>query len=610
MTSDKTSHDFPASALLLLCELFADVDPELLSESASELQVVRLGRGEILMSQGDATDCMYAIVSGRLQLFADAGDGTEGLLAELRSGETVGELDLIDGRPRMATVRAVRDSELVRVSGLGFERLVRANADSLNKVAKLLAGRMRALARREHPLAVIRTIAVLGAGGPASSCDFGARLCEALGAFGQVLHLSEDRFRSIYGKPFDSSSGIAARLSELEGPYRFIVLESDGEQSDFARHSVRQADRVLTVGRAWASPDLTAPEKMLFSDHAAGNGAPVELVLLHEDSGRVFSDTAKWLANRAVFRHHHVRIGVSGDMNRLARILAGCAIGLALGGGGARGFAHIGVIRAIEEAGIPIDMICGVSMGSIIAGQHAMGWEWQKLIRMNRSVMAEGLRSDLTIPLVSLTSGRKFRRALKTFFGDTEIEDLWLNFFCTSCNLSTSEIQIHRRGGLWPAVNASNAIPVILPPVLAGGHMLVDGGVLNNQPGDLLKVTCGGPVIVSSVSPRREVTMDESYTEIPSPWRVLRSRLNPFEKAVKFPGIPATMIRTLMVASDRKSREVERDADFYLRPPIDRFRLDDMARVEEIAEVGYQYARNEIRKWKAENRLPGLFNIQ
>ena len=125
MTSGPAMPDFPASALLSLCELFGDVDPELLTNLDSELQIVRLGRGEILMSQGDPADCMYAVVSGRLQLFADTGDATERLLAELRSGETVGELDLIDGRPRMATVRAVRDSELVRVSRLGFEKLVR-----------------------------------------------------------------------------------------------------------------------------------------------------------------------------------------------------------------------------------------------------------------------------------------------------------------------------------------------------------------------------------------------------------------------------------------------------------------------------------------------------
>ena len=134
-----------ASTLLSLCELFSDADPAILNELASELQVITLERGETLMRQGDPADCMYAIVSGRLQLFTESGDGTQRLLAELRSGETVGEVDLIDGRPRMATARAVRDSELVRVSRLGFERLVGGNADSLNKVANILAGRMRAL---------------------------------------------------------------------------------------------------------------------------------------------------------------------------------------------------------------------------------------------------------------------------------------------------------------------------------------------------------------------------------------------------------------------------------------------------------------------------------
>ena len=175
----------------------------------------------------------------------------------------------------------------------------------------------------------------------------------------------------------------------------------------------------------------------------------MELVLLHEESGRIFSGTAKWLANREVFRHHHVRVQVSGDMSRLARVLAGGAIGLALGGGGARGFAHIGVIRAIEEAGIPIDMICG--------GQH--GFDHRRPVRDGMRLADDdpheseddgGVRGPLGLhaAIVSLSSGRKFRRALKTFFGDTEIEDLWLNFFCASCDLSTSEIVMHRRGSV------------------------------------------------------------------------------------------------------------------------------------------------------------------
>jgi len=216
------------------------------------------------------------------------------------------------------------------------------------------------------------------------------------------------------------------------------------------------------------------------------------------------------------------------------------------------------------------------------------------------------LNRDFTLPLVSLTSGRRLRRALRTFFGETAIEDLWLNYFCTSCNLTTSELVIHRSGPLWMSINASNSIPVLLPPVLSDGHMLVDGGILNNQPGDLMKQACSGPGIVVCVSPKREVLVDEAFTEMPSSWQVLRSRLNPFKPSINVPGIPATMLRALMVASNRKSREVELEAEFYLRPPIDRFRLDNFEKVEEIADVGYQYARDEIRKWKESNRLNGI----
>jgi NTE family protein/lysophospholipid hydrolase len=427
-------------------------------------------------------------------------------------------------------------------------------------------------------------------------------LCEALSAFGPILHLDEQGFERVFGRPFDASSEILPWLGELEKDYRFVVLEG--------LQCVRQADRVLLVGRAGASPALNATEELLLQESAARRAAPVELVLIHERSGHSFPGTATWLAPRPVVRHHHLRRGVREDLGRLARILAGCAMGVTLGGGGARGFAHIGVIRALEEARIPIDMICGVSMGAIIAAQYAMGWDWPTMIRANKRLLADRrLNTDLALPLFALSSGRRFRSALQTFFGEIEIEDLWLSYFCTSCNLSSGQLVVHRRGRLWWSVSASNAIPGLLPPVLLGGQLLIDGGVLNNQPGDLLKEVCGGPVIVSMVSPRSDLTMDESFTEMPSAWRVLRSRLNPFEKTIRVPGIPATLMRTMSVASERKSREVEQDAEFCLHPPVDRFRADERSKIEEIAEVGYEYTRQEIRTWKENNRLPSHLRI-
>jgi NTE family protein len=602
MTSEPVTSASAASALLSLCGLFAGADPDALGELASELQLVSLKRGELLIRQGDTADCMYTIVSGRFELTARADDGPERYLGELGSGETVGEAGLVDDQPRMSNVRAIRDSQVLRISPPGFERLVRENAEALNQIATILARRMRAMVSRQQPVRVLRTIAILGAGESASFSEFTVGLCEALSAIGPTLHLNEQRFERIFGRPFDPDSEIAPWLSELEKDYRFVVFED--------LHCVHQADRVLLVGRAAASPALNATEKPLLQHSAARPAAAVELVLIHEQSGRSFPGTAKWLAPRPVVRHHHVRSGVREDLGRLARILAGCAIGLTLGGGGARGFAHIGVIRALEEARIPIDLICGVSMGAIIAGQYAMGWDWPTMIRSNKRLLADKrLNMDLALPLFSLSSGRRFRSALKTFFGEIEIEDLWLSYFCTSCNLSSSQLVVHRRGRLWWSVNASNAIPGVLPPVLDRGQLLIDGGVLNNEPADLLKEVCGGPVIVSMVSPRKDLALDESFTEMPSAWRVLRSRLNPFERTIKVPGIPATLMRTMSVASERKSREVERDAEFCLHPPVHHFRVDDRSKIEEIAEAGYEYTRQEIRTWKETNRLPGHLNI-
>ncbi len=202
------------------------------------------------MRQGDPADCMYAIVSGRLQLFTESGDGTQRFLAELRSGETVGEVDLIDGRPRMATARAVRDSELVKVSRLGFERLVGGNADSLNKVANILAGRMRALAHREHLVPrhqdhrrVWRRWIVHSHLRSAPSCA--KRSARSGRYFISVKSGSEESTDD----PSIRAAGSPPGSVNWKGRTGSIVLEADGERSEFAE-ALRSPGRPRTGRRA------------------------------------------------------------------------------------------------------------------------------------------------------------------------------------------------------------------------------------------------------------------------------------------------------------------------------------------------------------------------
>ena len=163
--------------------------------------------------------------------------------------------------------------------------------------------------------------------------------------------------------------------------------------------------------------------------------------------------------------HHHVRVHNPADVARLARRVAGRAVGLVLGGGGARAFAHIGALRALVEAGVPVDMIGGASAGAIIAAQFAQGWSVAELYARNRRLAHLG-RSliDYTVPLVSLIQARKFTAILHELFGQTCIEDLWLPFWCLSSNLTRAEKIVHRAGPLAAALRATCALPASCRP--------------------------------------------------------------------------------------------------------------------------------------------------
>jgi NTE family protein len=213
---------------------------------------------------------------------------------------------------------------------------------------------------------------------------------------------------------------------------------------------------------------------------AKGAGESVEqvLIVLHENGDRLPVGTKRWLSPREINLHHHVRMNRSDDFKRLARFAAGRTIGLVLGGGGARGFAHMGVIRALTEAGVPLDIVGGTSIGALIAAQPAMGWDYQTMLEKNREcfVKAKPL-SDYTIPLTSIIGGRKLDDCLKKGFQDIRIEDLWLNYFSLSSDLTTAQITVQRHGYLWEAVRASISIPGILPPVINGKSLLIDGRI-------------------------------------------------------------------------------------------------------------------------------------
>jgi len=295
---------------------------------------------------------------------------------------------------------------------------------------------------------------------------------------------------------------------------------------------------------------------------------------------------------------------------RLVRFLTGRAVGLALGGGGARGAAHIGVIRALTEAGIPIDMIGGTSAGGMIAAQYAMTLSHEGMRKtFHNALVASNLFRKYTLPIISLISAAPPNDVTKEACGDTQIEDLWISFFSVSCNLSTDETVVHQRGPLWKAVRATTSLPGILAPVVEGRHLLVDGGVVDNLPCTIMKQLCGGPVIAVNVSPDSDVMLEEDLEEIPSTLEILWSWLNPFEKALRVPTIMTLMVRVVVINSLFRKEIAKEQADFLLDVPVEEYDLLDFEALDELVDIGYRYASEQINAWKDAGTLVETLGI-
>jgi predicted acylesterase/phospholipase RssA len=252
------------------------------------------------------------------------------------------------------------------------------------------------------------------------------------------------------------------------------------------------------------------------------------------------------------------------------------------------------VLRALVEAGVPVDRIGGTSMGASMAAGWALGWGVEGMLRMNRRVWVE-IRPHkvLTLPVVSILGTRKAHACGRLMYGDAQVEDLWIPFFCVSSSLTRARQVVHRRGSLLWACTASASLPGIAAPVLVDGELLVDGALLNNVPADVMRAEGAGVVIAVEVSPEGEGAF--SPPRVPTAWQALGDRW----RGQRFPSIPEVMMRASMLHSIGRERDVAELANLFLHPPVDRFPMMDFSGLDALAEAGYEYAAPQVAAWLA-----------
>jgi NTE family protein len=563
-------------ALFAALPLLRDLDAQQLRDISAEIEWFSLPGGAKLFEAGQVADGLYAVVNGALGVYASRSDGGAQYVGQIVGGETVGEVEVISGQPRGATVIALRDTEVARLPLPAFELLVQKNPQSMRQIARIMAQRLEALQKPDSQSRVMpKTFAVVPHGADVDALEFASQLLECLRKMGRAELVVSAR----------ANEQTSHWFHRLERANDFVVYVTDARPSNWSKLCLRQADALLLLARLdgelrpW--PALAGSE-----DNAPPQST--ELVLLQHGAA---TSCGLWLNQRPCRRHHLVR--TPADVARIARLLTGRGIGLVLSGGGARGFAHIGVLRALREAGVAVDSIGGTSIGAIIGAGWAAGWDYPELVqRMRRSFVDTNPINDYTLPLVSLVAGRKVGRLLRREFGAADIETLPLPFYCVSANLTSGQMAIHRRGPLWLWLRASVSIPGVLPPVCRQQQVYVDGAAINNLPVAVMHEALDGTIIGVDVGTDRGFATDVEMTEVPAAWNVpawirnRRSRIN----------IMQILWRAGMINSTATNAGQRERADLLLRPPLAGIDMLDWRAFERVVELGYRHAAETLGK--------------
>jgi len=557
--------------------LLEDVNDATIRKLLSEANWFGLPGGMLLRRDGENDQAVFLVVSGSLGVFAEDEHGKRRFVAHIPAGETVGEMSLISGSSEhSAQLIALRDSELLRITPAAFDALIGRHPKVMRNMMRVLVKRLQETTRSGADKARPKSFAIVPLQDGLEQSPIAHRIAAALVAMGSKAAVLDSSCADQPGEWF----------ANFEASHDIVFYRGDAPDSAWTHQCLRQADRVFMFARA----DRPLPEHALelpaFKERASG--LP-QLLLVHPNSSNQAFPEHVAVRSGLFESHHHVRVNRPEDVKRLARFIAGRAVGLVLAGGGARGFAHIGVVKALAEAGVPFDNIGGTSMGALIAAGLACEWSIDELTsRMREAFVAGNPLNDYTLPLIAIVRCAKVTKLLRDNYGEMRIEELPKPFFCVSSDLTTGRVHVHRTGPLWRALRASIALPGILPPVTHNGHLLVDGGLMNNLPVDVMAERSQGPIIASDVTGEIDLKVkDDRYGERPWWWLI-------GQRMAGTPSIVSILMRSGTVGSEAQRRQAREQADYMFEPPLSGVGLRDWRAFDRCIAEGYEHALRQI----------------
>ena len=566
---------------------FAELTPELLSLVAARARRRTASRGDVLCRAGEPGEEFFLVIGGAVRIAVPSARGEE-VVAELGTGEWFGEMALITGEPRSASGIAATDTVLAGLARADFLELVTQVPALGLALSHALSHRLRARLQGRPPRAAPSVVLAVTTAPNVRNTTLLANLAAALAGESDwpLAFLDYAGGPPVIGTPGVKVLGDGPTdLTALRAAHRLALVRVSMTDPQ-APLLVQDADAI------WALDVDDQPDAVSAWIRSLAPTAPVTGISCEPPASPAHAsvtldssvlETAPLVAGSPAAR----------ALRGIARRVLGRRAGLALSAGGAKGLAHIGVLRCFERAGLEFDLIAGTSMGGIIGAFMAMGRESRALLRAFGPFVGDIRRTllDFGLPEVSLLRGEKKRAAIREQVGERDIRDLELPFWTVAADLVSGREVVLGSGPLWQALDATSAIPGIFPPVVAGERLLIDGWVVNPIPVDVLRRQGADVVVAVDVAAGVDPTLK---VDIASPTAAAAGGLQRLRQRLANPAIVRLVMRAMEVAARERTLANLVLADAFVQPDLVAYSVADVSRLPEIVERGEAAAERAL----------------
>ncbi|MFH1791569.1 MAG: patatin-like phospholipase family protein [Candidatus Omnitrophota bacterium] len=464
---------------------------------ANRSQIVEYSRRDILYRKGDPRNYLFCVLTGRVALFEPGRTDKEKRVIELvGKNEYFGLISLLTKKPHSVSAEAVYNARILRIDCAAFEEIMKKIPRLALHFSATLSRRLKNEYTGEKTVFQSAIIAVYsGQEGPCVT-DYANELAQSIvresGKKVLILRINKK------ADPLPPAAGVGEErigragkkeiISQLTGAgsrHHFVILDVPAEIGPLEKTALQHSDSVHVIASGRKGDELRVKG---FLDGYAHDRSDIKIIIKEDKghSGKV-SERYRDVLSMGIFAtlpegEEEYRRAV----RRIARDISGVLVGLALGSGGAFGLAEIGVLQALEEAKIPVDIVAGTSIGAIVGAFWVCGFtghEIERIFAKFSNVLDTLGLVDIVIPARGLISGRNIRGFLKKHLGDKTFYDIKRPFKVIACSITSREEVVISSGSIVDAVMASIAIPgVFNPQEVRGKGLLVDGGIVTPVP--------------------------------------------------------------------------------------------------------------------------------